>query len=161
MVKVGGKRNTCKTCKTREFFENRGKFVKVGGENNNFRETGGKCTEAEKIWGKFENRGEIEICGRWLKKEGHKKFYANENREIFREKLKLWTFSAESENFSENRREIWKKMHPGIRGDGLSYSPRPFILRTSEVSIVESILESACFEAWLSNHDPLTRFEAN
>ena len=39
-----------------------GKFVKVG-RKNNFRETGGKCTETPKIGRKFE------ICGRSLKKQ--------------------------------------------------------------------------------------------
>ena len=57
MVKVGGKRNTHKVCKKQvNFSKTEGKFVKVG-EKNNFRETGGKCTETGKIRGKFE------ICG--------------------------------------------------------------------------------------------------
>src|SRR6218665_581199 len=43
MVKVGGKRNTCKACKKHVNFQKQRKFVKVGGKNN-FRETGGKCT---------------------------------------------------------------------------------------------------------------------
>ena len=39
-----------KVCKkTREFSKRGGKFVKVG--RNNFRETGGKCTETGKIGG--------------------------------------------------------------------------------------------------------------
>jgi len=38
------------------FFKTEGKFVKVGG-NNNFRETGAKCTETGKIGGKFEIYG--------------------------------------------------------------------------------------------------------
>ena len=57
MVKVGGKRNTQKACKTQvNFSKTGGKFLKVGG-NNNFRETEGKCTETGK------KPGEFEICG--------------------------------------------------------------------------------------------------
>ena len=57
MVKVGGK-NTRKVCKKQvNLPKTGGKFVKDGGKNN-FRETGGECTETAKIGGKFE------ICGR-------------------------------------------------------------------------------------------------
>jgi len=52
MVKPGGKRKNLKYVKTRKFYENRGKILKVGG-NNNFREIGGKCIEIAKIGGKF------------------------------------------------------------------------------------------------------------
>ena len=49
MVKVGGKQNTPKVCRKQvNFSKTGGEFVKVGG-NNNFRETGGKCTETGKI----------------------------------------------------------------------------------------------------------------
>jgi len=49
--KTRGKRNTHKACKKQvNFSKTGGKFVKVGG-NNNFRETGGKCTETGKIGG--------------------------------------------------------------------------------------------------------------
>ena len=59
MVKVGGgKRNTHKVCKKQvNFYKTEGKFFKVGG-NNNFHETGGKCTETGKI------REKLEISGR-------------------------------------------------------------------------------------------------
>src|SRR6218665_349881 len=51
MVKVGGKRNTHKVCKKQvNFYKTGGKFVKVGG-NNNFCETGWKCTETGEIGG--------------------------------------------------------------------------------------------------------------
>ena len=46
-----GKRNTRKVCKKPvNLSKTGGKFVKVGG-NNNFRETGGECTETAKIGG--------------------------------------------------------------------------------------------------------------
>ena len=51
MVKVGGKRNTHKVCKKQLNFSKTGeKLFKLGG-NNNFRGTGGKCTETGKIGG--------------------------------------------------------------------------------------------------------------
>jgi len=56
MVKVGGDEKHRK-CKTRKFDETRGKFAKIGGDNN-FSEIGGKCTEAAKIGGK------LQICSR-------------------------------------------------------------------------------------------------
>src|SRR6218665_3693374 len=50
MVKVGGK-NTRKVCKKQvNLPKTGGKFVKDGGKNN-FRETGGKCSETAKIGG--------------------------------------------------------------------------------------------------------------
>ena len=53
MVKIGGKGNTHKVCKKQvNFCKTEGKFLKAEG-NNNFRETEGKCTETEKIGGKF------------------------------------------------------------------------------------------------------------
>ena len=55
-------------------------FCKTGGDifqsrgNNIFLETGGKCTETGKIGGKFEKKSS--------------EILADENREIFREKVK-------------------------------------------------------------------------
>jgi len=49
MVKVGGKQNTRKACKKQaNLSKTGGKFVKVGGGNNNFRETGGNVLKQEK-----------------------------------------------------------------------------------------------------------------
>ena len=64
-----------------------------------------------------EYRGKYEICGRWLKK-GHE-ISADENLEIFQEKVKFWKFSSESENFSKIG-ENWNRggMHQGLKGDG-------------------------------------------
>ena len=57
MVKVWGE-ITHKACKKlMNFPKTEGHFFKVGG-NNNFRQTGGKCTKTGKIGEKFE------ICGR-------------------------------------------------------------------------------------------------
>src|SRR6218665_685487 len=50
MVKVGGKRNTRKVCKKQvNLCKTGGKYLSKEGGNNNFRETGGKCTETAKI----------------------------------------------------------------------------------------------------------------
>ena len=51
MVKLEGKRKTHKVCKKHvNFMKSRGKFAKVGG-NNNFLKIWGKCTETAKIGG--------------------------------------------------------------------------------------------------------------
>ena len=113
MVKVGRKRNTRKVCKKQvNLSKTEGKFVKVGG-NYNFRETGRKCTETAKIGGKFK------ICGRWLKKRSSE-ISADENQEIFQEKVKFVKFSSEPENFSKigGKSETEGEMHYGLRGDG-------------------------------------------
>ena len=82
MVKVGGKRNTRKVCKKQV------NLSKTGG-NNNFRETGRKCTETGKIEGNL-----------WsMTKKKSSEISADENQEIFREKVKLLKFSSELEIF--------------------------------------------------------------
>src|SRR6218665_1382506 len=51
--------NTRKVCKKQvNLSKTGGKFVKIGGKEKYFRETGGKCIETAKIGGK------VEICGR-------------------------------------------------------------------------------------------------
>src|SRR6218665_618711 len=93
MVKVGGNEIHVKYVKSRLIcVKQRGKFVKVGG-NNNFRETGGKCTETAKIGRK------LKICGRCLKRSSE--ISADENQEISQEKVKLLKFSLEPEIFSK------------------------------------------------------------
>jgi len=81
--------------------------VKVGG-NSNFCEIGGKCSDTE-------NRGKFKICSRRLKI-----ILADENRKVFREKLKSGIFSTECQNFVGNRgkSETGWEMHHCLRGDG-------------------------------------------
>src|SRR6218665_174557 len=97
MVKVRGKRNTHKVCKKQvNILKTRGKFFKVGG-NNNFRETGGKCTEIWKI-----GRG---IRNLWSMTKKSSEMLVDENRKIFREKVKfIKTFH--SLKICQNRGEI-------------------------------------------------------
>src|SRR6218665_3067814 len=55
MVKVGEKRNTIKVCKKQvNLSKTEGNLSKYGG-NNNFRETGGQCTDIGKIRGEIRN----------------------------------------------------------------------------------------------------------
>ena len=61
------------------FSKRGGKFFKVGGGNNNFRERGGKCTEIGKIGG---------IRNLWsMTKKRSSEILADEIREIFRERV--------------------------------------------------------------------------
>ena len=53
MVKVGGNEKHIKYVKTCKFYEIRGKFAKVGG-NDNFPKIEGKCTETAKIGGEIQ-----------------------------------------------------------------------------------------------------------
>ena len=67
-------------------------MVKVGGEIH--RNQGRKCTKRGKIGGEIRNL--------WsMTKKRSSEILADENKEIFREKVKLTTFSTESENFSK------------------------------------------------------------
>ena len=49
---------------------------------------------------------------------------ADEIQEIFREKVKLWKFSSESENFSKIGGNLKQggEMHHGLRGDGRTWA---------------------------------------
>src|SRR6218665_2505875 len=53
-----------------------------------------------------------------MTKKSHQKFLADENREIFREKVTFLKFSTESEKFSKigGKSETGRKMHHGLRG---------------------------------------------
>jgi len=86
MVKVGGKRNTHKVLKSRWIFLKQGGIFKSRGIMI-------FAKQVEIYWNR-ENRGEIRnLWSMTKKKKGH--------REIFREKVKFWKFSIESENFSK------------------------------------------------------------
>src|SRR6218665_431207 len=86
MVNAGGKRNTRKVCKKQvNLSKTGGKLVKVGG-NNNFPEIG------VEMYSNRENRGKFEI------KKKSSEISADENEEIFREKVTFW---SEFENFSK------------------------------------------------------------
>jgi len=90
---IGGNEKRTKYVKTRTFYEMMGaEFFKIGGKNN-FREIVG-----EMYW-KSENRGKSRICSRWLKRSSE--ILADENRNIFQEKVKFWKFPTESENLSK------------------------------------------------------------
>ena len=54
MVKLGGNEKHINHVKTCKFYENREDILKIRGENNNFREIGGKCIEIAKSGGKFQ-----------------------------------------------------------------------------------------------------------
>ena len=67
-----------------------------------------------------------EIQNLWsMTKKWSSEILADENREICREKIKVWKFSTESENFSKigGNLKQWGEMHHGLRG----WTPLPII----------------------------------
>src|SRR6218665_243757 len=104
MVKVGGK-NTCKVCKKQvNLCKTGGEICQSRGEIIIFSKQGGNVLKQEK-WGEIRNF--------WsTTKKRSSEILADENQKIFREKVKLLTFSSESENFSK----IGGNLHHGLRG---------------------------------------------
>src|SRR6218665_2541313 len=78
MVKVGGKRNTRKVCKKQVNLSKTGREICQSRGNNNFRETEGNVLKQGKL-------GEILN----LNKKRSSEISADENQEIFQEKVKL------------------------------------------------------------------------
>src|SRR6218665_502431 len=93
MVKVGGKRNTRKVCKKQvNLSKTEGNICQSRGERIIFAKLG-KVLQQRK-WGEIRNLLS-------MTKKRSSEILADENQEIFREKVKLLKFFSKSENFSK------------------------------------------------------------
>ena len=124
MVKVGGKRNTHKVLKSRWIFLKQGGIFKSRGIMI-------FAKQVEIYWNR-ENRGEIRnLWSMTKKKKGH--------REIFREKVKFWKFSIESENFSKIGGKIWNRGKCIMPWPQAGWTPRGWMHRPMHLYVFMSV----------------------